>query len=90
MCARQDHHFGSWLRTLGMESFLEIPGTRGAHRSPTVADIEELEAELRVQMKQRTQSELMNLFLEHDVGADPFLYPTEFLDDPEKVDNGPL
>ena len=39
-------------------------------------------------MRKRSQSEWMQIFIDGDVGADPFLMPDEFLRHPQMVDNG--
>jgi crotonobetainyl-CoA:carnitine CoA-transferase CaiB-like acyl-CoA transferase len=47
----------------------------------TYEDVDEMEALLRARMRTRPRDEWMRLFVEnYDVGADPFLTPSEFLD----------
>ena len=54
----------------------------------SLAAIDELEQLLRARMATRSQSEWMRAFTEeYDVGADPFLTPSDFLDHPQMVDN---
>lgn len=90
MCARQDHHFRNWLTALGLGELLEDERYRDAPMGiPTVADVDELRDLIMERMRTRTQAEWMRVFTEqHDVGADPFLTPAEFLDHPDMVDNG--
>ena len=82
MCARQDHHFRNWLRAMDLESVLDEPRFAGAPMGiRTDADIADLEAILRAGMRLRPRDEWMRLFTDdYDVGADPFLHPSEFLD----------
>lgn len=89
MCARQDDHFRNWLAALGLEGLLAEPRFAGAPlRFRSAEDIREIEARIRDRMLQRTRDEWMRLFTdEHDVGADPFLTPAEFLDHPQMVLN---
>ena len=81
MCARQDHHFRSWLRVLGIEQILDEDRFAGAPmRLASFDDADELEALLRDRMRTKTQAEWMSIFMrERDIGADPFLTPEEFL-----------
>ncbi len=81
MCARQDHHFRSWLRVLGIEQILDEERFAGAPmRLASFEDADELEALLRSRMRTKTQADWMSIFLqERDIGADPFLTPEEFL-----------
>ena len=88
MCARQDHHFRSWVDVLGLGQLLDEPRYAGAPLGiPTIADIENLEWQLRAAMRSRTQGEWMEAFVERDIGADPFLDPREFLASPDMVLN---
>jgi crotonobetainyl-CoA:carnitine CoA-transferase CaiB-like acyl-CoA transferase len=89
MCARQDRHFRSWIDLLGLSSIFDDPRYAAAPLGiASVSDIEELEVELRSRMRSRTQREWMGLFQEHDIGADPYLNPSEFLDHPQMLENG--
>jgi crotonobetainyl-CoA:carnitine CoA-transferase CaiB-like acyl-CoA transferase len=89
MCARQDHHFRSWLRALDLEDRLGDPRLAGAPMGiERVEDVAALESEIRIRMKTRPSDEWMQIFAELDVGADPFLSPDEFLAHPQMVDNG--
>lgn len=90
MCARQDHLFRNWLKALGLDDVLTDPRyARAPMYIESIAAVEELEIRLRERMRQRTQAEWMRLFVEeHDVGADPFLLPAEFLAHPQMVENG--
>jgi crotonobetainyl-CoA:carnitine CoA-transferase CaiB-like acyl-CoA transferase len=89
MCARQDRHFRSWLGLLGLSSIFDDPRYADAPLGiAAVSDIEALEIELRSRMRSRTQQEWMELFEHHDVGADPYLNPREFLDHPQMLENG--
>jgi crotonobetainyl-CoA:carnitine CoA-transferase CaiB-like acyl-CoA transferase len=89
MCARQDQHFRNWMAALGLSECLEDPRYRTAPLGiATVAEVEELEAQIRERMLTRTQAEWMELFSnEFDVGADPFLTPEEFLAHPQMLAN---
>lgn len=90
MCARQDHHFRAWLQALDLAHLLDEPRFAAAPMGiGTMADIDDLECQLRNRMRMRTQAEWMHLFTTaHDVGADPFLTPEEFLRHPQMVENG--
>lgn len=90
MCARQDHHFRSWLRVLGIEDILDDDRFSGAPmRVASFDDADELEGLLRERMRSRSQAEWMAIFVEEeDIGADPFLTPEEFLAHPQMVANG--
>jgi crotonobetainyl-CoA:carnitine CoA-transferase CaiB-like acyl-CoA transferase len=89
MCARQDHHFRGWLRAMGIEDLLSEPRFAGAPMSlATMADVEDLERILRDAMSRKTADEWMELFIDHDVGADPFLTFDEFLAHPQMTVNG--
>lgn len=90
MCARQDKHFRDWLTAVGLDDVLLEPRYAAAPMGiPTVADVDELEVRLRERMLTRTQAEWMRVFAEDfDVGADPFLTPSEFLAHPDMVANG--
>lgn len=92
MCARQDHHFRSWLQALEIEALLDQPRFAAAPLGiASVDDIVELEALLRARMLTRTQAEWMRTFTdEFDIGADPFLTPEEFLGHEQMVANGRL
>ena len=89
MCARQDHLFRNWLKALGLDDVLADPRyARAPMYIESIAAIEELEVRIREKMRRRTQAEWMKLFIEdHDVGADPFLTPEEFLSHPQMVQN---
>jgi len=89
MCARQDHHFRNWMRVLEMEEVFDDPRyARAPLGIPTVAEVVALEDRIRERMRKRTQAEWMDIFIDGDVGADPFLLPDEFLAHPQMVDNG--
>jgi crotonobetainyl-CoA:carnitine CoA-transferase CaiB-like acyl-CoA transferase len=90
MCARQDKHFRDWLAAVGLDDVLREPRYAAAPMGiATVADVDELEVRLRERMRTKTQAEWMRVFVEDfDVGADPFLTPTEFLSHPDMVANG--
>jgi crotonobetainyl-CoA:carnitine CoA-transferase CaiB-like acyl-CoA transferase len=89
MCARQDHHFRNWMVVLGLGDIFDDPRyARAPMGIPTVADVVALEDRIRQRMRTRTQSEWMEIFIEGDVGADPFLLPDEFLRHPQMLDNG--
>jgi len=90
MCARQDKHFRDWLTAVGLDEVLREPRYAAAPMGiPTVADVDELEVRLRERMRTKTQAEWMRVFVEEfDVGADPFLTPSEFLSHADMVANG--
>lgn len=90
MCARQDRHFANWLRALGLASLLQDPRyARGPLGFASIEDIRKLEQIIRARMATRTQQEWMDIFTgQHDVGADPFLTPAEFLDHSQVIANG--
>lgn len=89
MCARQDHHFRSWLRALGLHDVLADPRYAGGPLAfNTIDDIEELELVIRKRMRDKPQPEWIDQFIAHDVGADPFLTFDEFLDHPQMTATG--
>ncbi|HEY2303535.1 MAG TPA: CoA transferase [Acidimicrobiales bacterium] len=89
MCARQDHHFRNWMRVLEMEDIFDDPRyARAPLYIATVAEVVALEDRIRERMRKRSQSEWMQIFIDGDVGADPFLLPEEFLRHPQMVENG--
>ncbi|MDW3215296.1 MAG: CoA transferase [Ilumatobacteraceae bacterium] len=89
MCARQDHHFRSWLRVLDVEHLLDDDRFSGAPMGiASLAAADELEAILRDRMRTRSQAEWMSIFVrDRDIGADPFLTPEEFLTHDQMVLN---
>ncbi len=88
MCARQDKHYHAWLATLGLHDLAKNPRFSGGPLSfKAQEDIDELDAILRQKMKERTQEEWMQLFIQNDVGADPFLTFEEFLNHSEMLAN---
>ncbi|MBL7499157.1 CoA transferase [Frankia sp. CNm7] len=88
MCARQDHHFRSWMRALGLDWVLTDPRyVDGPLAFRTLRDIEDLERVIRKRMSECTQAEWMSLFIEHDVGSDPFLDFDGFLAHPQLTAN---
>ena len=89
MCARQDHHFRNWMKVLEMEDIFDDPRyARAPLYIATVAEVVALEDRIRERMRKRSQSEWMQIFIDGDVGADPFLLPEEFLRHPQMVENG--
>jgi crotonobetainyl-CoA:carnitine CoA-transferase CaiB-like acyl-CoA transferase len=89
MCARQDKHFRNWLHALELDDHLAqeryAAAPLGFH---SIADIEELESLIRSRMLTRPRAEWLQLFTDSlDVGADPFLTPSEFLAHPQMVQN---
>jgi crotonobetainyl-CoA:carnitine CoA-transferase CaiB-like acyl-CoA transferase len=80
MCARQDAHFLSWLRAIGLEAAVEDPRyASGPMTIPTVDDIDEIEARIREKMGVKTAGEWLAVLAAAGVGADEFLTPEEFL-----------
>jgi crotonobetainyl-CoA:carnitine CoA-transferase CaiB-like acyl-CoA transferase len=89
MCARQDAHFLSWLRVIGLADAAAQPRYEsGPMAIPTVEDIDELESLIRKAMSALPATEWLARFAEAGVGADPFLTPDEFLAHPHNVANG--
>jgi crotonobetainyl-CoA:carnitine CoA-transferase CaiB-like acyl-CoA transferase len=89
MCARQDRHFRQWLETIGLGSVLAEPRYAGVPLGVRrMADLDDLEHMILERMLERPADEWMTLFEANDVGADPFLTPAEFLDQPDMVANG--
>jgi crotonobetainyl-CoA:carnitine CoA-transferase CaiB-like acyl-CoA transferase len=88
MCARQDAHFLSWLRAIGLKDALDDARyASGPMTIPSVADITELEMRIRTAMRRRSASEWLRIFAASGVGADEFLSPAEFLERPNTVAN---
>jgi crotonobetainyl-CoA:carnitine CoA-transferase CaiB-like acyl-CoA transferase len=89
MCARQDAHFLSWLRAIGLADAAVDPRyANGPMAIPSVSDIDELEARIRTAMSVLPADEWLSRFADAGVGADPFLTPDEFLTHPHNVANG--
>jgi crotonobetainyl-CoA:carnitine CoA-transferase CaiB-like acyl-CoA transferase/cytochrome P450 len=90
MCARQADHFRRWFQAMGLESLLaEERFANGPVGFKSIADVEELDQLVRKAMRERPAAEWMKLFSEtYDVGADPFLTSSEFLEMPDMVLNG--
>jgi crotonobetainyl-CoA:carnitine CoA-transferase CaiB-like acyl-CoA transferase len=89
MCARQDSHFFSWLRTIGLGEAIEEPRYAGGPmRIPALEDIGELERRIRAVMRAKSAGEWLRLFSAAGVGADEFLTPGEFLAHPNTIANG--
>lgn len=90
MCARQDSHFRNWMTAIGMQDIFNEERYVGAPMGFLCEeDLLELEARIRQRMSEKSQAEWMDLFVNvHDVGADPFLMPEEFLDFPDMTLNG--
>jgi len=88
MCARQDQHFRNWLAATGLAHRLSdsryAQAPLGIER---VEDVGALAGELRAAMATRTSGEWMQVFVDADVGADPFLTPDEYLRHPQMVEN---
>jgi crotonobetainyl-CoA:carnitine CoA-transferase CaiB-like acyl-CoA transferase len=88
MCARQDHHFRNWMKTLDMLDIFDDPiYAKAPLYIDTMEHIEALETRIRAKMLTRTQAEWIEIFVRDDVGADPFLLPAEFLTHPQMVEN---
>jgi crotonobetainyl-CoA:carnitine CoA-transferase CaiB-like acyl-CoA transferase len=90
MCARQDDHFRNWMAALGLSELMKEERFAGAPMGfESESDVTELEEIVCSRMREKTQAEWMQLFIEEfDVGADPFLTPAEFLEHPQMVVNG--
>ena len=90
MCARQDQHFKNWLSAIGLAHiFDEERYAKAPLGFKSLEDISELEKLIRERMLLRTADEWIALFsADFDVGADPFLTPAEFLEHPQRVENG--
>jgi crotonobetainyl-CoA:carnitine CoA-transferase CaiB-like acyl-CoA transferase len=88
MCARQDHHFRSWMHALDLGHVLDEPRfARAPMGFQSESDIDELEALIRATMRREPQGAWMDRFIQHDVGADPFLTFDEFLEHPQMLEN---
>jgi crotonobetainyl-CoA:carnitine CoA-transferase CaiB-like acyl-CoA transferase len=89
MCARQDHHFRTWVEVTGLGHRLAEPRyARAPMGIDDVNDVAALANELRTRMATRSRDEWMRVFFDADVGADPFLTPDEYLDHPQMLANG--
>jgi crotonobetainyl-CoA:carnitine CoA-transferase CaiB-like acyl-CoA transferase len=89
MCSRQPHLFWNWMRVLGLEHLRE---DRALKDLPDLAETrEDLHSVLEMvanKMAEKTTEEWLEIFRRTDVGADPFLTPTEFMSFPQMVENG--
>jgi crotonobetainyl-CoA:carnitine CoA-transferase CaiB-like acyl-CoA transferase len=83
MCARQDHHFRNWLRVLDLDILNDPRFAQAPLGIANDEDADELEDLIRNRMARRTRDEWMRLFIDNDVGADPFLSPAEFMAEPQ-------
>jgi crotonobetainyl-CoA:carnitine CoA-transferase CaiB-like acyl-CoA transferase len=89
MCARQDAHFLSWLKEIGLsDAAAESRYAAGPMAIPTVEDVDELEGLIRKAMSALPAAEWLTRFAAAGAGADPFLTPDEFLTHPHNVANG--
>lgn len=89
MCSRQPHHFRNWLRALELEDLLDEPDLpHMPDLFPSQERLDEVADLLRKRMQTRTADEWMELFSANDVGADPFLHASEYLEHPQCRANG--
>jgi crotonobetainyl-CoA:carnitine CoA-transferase CaiB-like acyl-CoA transferase len=88
MCARQEHHFKNWLDAMGIGDVLREPRYADLPLGfKSMEDADELEALIRERMLTRTLAEWFAIFLDTDVGGDPFLTSTEFLEHEQLLAN---
>lgn len=89
MCSRQPHLFRNWLGCLRLEALLVEPDL--AHMPdlfPSEERLQEVVELIQSRMLEKTADEWMEIFSANDVGADPFLEASEFLDHPQARANG--
>ncbi len=88
MCSRQKHHYRRWLTAMGLESLLEAEDLRFApDLFPSEERLEEVVGLVREAMRERTRDEWMDIFNREDIGGDPFLSASEYLDHPQNTEN---
>jgi len=89
MCARTDAHFRNWIAATGLSRVLHGPRyARVPLFFENEEDLQELSDRLRAAMRTKSQGEWMELFIhKYDVGADPILTATEFMQHPQMLAN---
>jgi crotonobetainyl-CoA:carnitine CoA-transferase CaiB-like acyl-CoA transferase len=89
MCSRQPHLFRNWLRVLGLEHLFDEPGLADMpDLFPSTQELQRVRELVAKAMRQRTLDEWLDVFLAEDVGGDPFLTATEYLQHRQATDNG--
>jgi crotonobetainyl-CoA:carnitine CoA-transferase CaiB-like acyl-CoA transferase len=89
ICSRQPHLYRNWLKALHLEALLDDPELEHMpDLFPSEARMQEVVLQIEARMREKTADEWMEIFSENDVGGDPFLEASEFLDHPQTVENG--
>lgn len=88
MCARQRHHFRNWVNAMNLGKLLEDTSL------PYIPDLFPSEKRLlavidqiKTKMRERTRDEWMHIFSRDDIGGDPFLTASEYLEHPQNTEN---
>jgi crotonobetainyl-CoA:carnitine CoA-transferase CaiB-like acyl-CoA transferase len=80
MCSRFPHHFRNWMRVLGLSDIYHDPAyAQVPDILPSQRALDDLVAEVRGRMAERTLDEWLDIFSVENVGANPFLAPRELL-----------
>jgi crotonobetainyl-CoA:carnitine CoA-transferase CaiB-like acyl-CoA transferase len=87
MCSRQPHLFRNWLRVVGHEDLLDEPGLENMPDLLAVDQLERVQRLLADAMRTRPADEWLEIFLDEDVGGDPFLSAREYLRHPQATEN---
>ena len=88
MCARQKRHFRNWLHAMGVEHLLDDPDLPYIpDLFPTEERLAEIVSLIQDRMRERTRDEWMDIFSRDDIGGDPFLSASEYLEHPQNLEN---
>ncbi len=89
ICSRQPHLYRNWLKALRPEALLDDPELEHMpDLFPTEARMQDVIQQIQERMLEKTADEWMDIFSANDVGGDPFLSASEYLDHPQNVANG--
>jgi crotonobetainyl-CoA:carnitine CoA-transferase CaiB-like acyl-CoA transferase len=89
MCSRQPHLFRNWLKSMRLEALLDAPDLEHMpDLFPSEERLQEVVDLIQERMREKTLDEWMEIFSANDVGGDPFLEASEFLDHPQARENG--
>ena len=89
MCSRQPHLYRNWLKSLRLEALLDAPDLEHMpDLFPSEERLQEVVDLIGARMREKTAEEWMEIFSANDVGGDPFLEASEYLDHPQARENG--
>lgn len=89
MCSRQPHLYRNWMRVLGLEHLYEDPAFSDMpDLFPSQEALDSVRTQVETAMRSRTFDGWLDLFLQEDVGGDPFLSADEWLLHPQAQATG--